>query len=580
MRGSVWLAVTLIAPGAAAQLPVPFPTTPTWESDRPGVSTGGAFADLDRDGAPDLVIANGNDIRRQSVVVYRNAGNGTFPTSPTWSSSDIDYHGHLDVGDVNGDGWPDVVVGVFLGPNLWGDPGRAKLYLNDGAGNLSATPVWTSGDRFMSFSVALGDVDLDGDLDLAVATGEPYYDPPDFDRVYLNRGGTFSAMPDWTSATRTHSMDVGWWDVDRDGDLDLAFAGASGPNRIYFNQGGVLQTTAGWASTDNGGSHNSNTLAFGDVDGDGAPDLAIADNSQLGGGRGTFRVYRNTGTTLTTVPWWESARFANGYTSAVAFHDFDLDGDLDLVAGGWWTPTVWFRNVGGTLPTTPTWQSARTSVVEALFFADVDRDGLRPVAGEVHAATGGRLFRLRQAPVHAVSAVRVDGQPVASGGYAFDPDAGWISFAATPLVDVRIDYVVTDAADLGVSNWDQDKGNYLFRRRPIVDVTQTRPPRVAFRGGEVIAWTDTVESTVAVPVPLAYSTGIRVPQQLGGILAPLYHIPVLYPAATTVALPQSLPLPPVLVPVLFGSYRYEARLIGPDGITVIAEASFPFDLVP
>jgi hypothetical protein len=567
-----------LAASLSAQLAVPFPRTPTWESDRPGVSTGGAFVDLDRDGAMDLVIANGNDIRRQPVVAYRNAGDGTFPAAPTWSSADIDYHGHLDVGDVDGDGWPDLAVAVFLGPSGFGDPGRAKLYLNDGQGNLGATPAWTSADRFMAFRVALGDVDLDGDLDLAVATGEPYYGPADFDRVYLNRGGSFPPTPDWTSATRTVSMDLRFCDVDADGDLDLAFAGAGGANRLHFNQGGVLQAAAAWVSTDNGGRHNSNTLAFGDVDGDGRPDLAVSDNSQLGGGRGTFRVYRNLGTTLGTTPWWESARFANGYTSGCLFLDYDLDGDLDLVGGGWWTPTAVFRNDAGQLGTSPAWQTSGTSVVENLFVADLDRDALRTVAAETFAATGRRLFTLRRGPVQALERVEVDGAVLSPQRFAFHRESGTLSLATAPTAQLRVRYSYSEAPDLGVSNWDQDKGNHLFLRRPVVDLATAPTSSTRLRPGGILAWTDTVESTVAVAEPIAYWTGLELPGGLG--FGTLHLIPVLYPAGLRAPLALSLPLPAALPPVLIGRYEYRARLIDADGVTVIAEQVFPFEILP
>ena len=111
---------------------VPFLQNPDWTStDVSSVSTGGAFADIDNDGWLDFVVANGNDIHRQKVVVYYNNGDGTFPTTPNWQSTDIDYHGHLDIGDVNQDGWLDVAVSVYLGASRFNSPGKVKLYLNN-----------------------------------------------------------------------------------------------------------------------------------------------------------------------------------------------------------------------------------------------------------------------------------------------------------------------------------------------------------------------------------------------------------------------------------------------------------------
>ena len=119
---SLVLASLLCARAALAGMP--FPRVPDWVSnDIRMVSTGGALVDLNRDGWLDLVVANGNDIERQPVTVYYNQGDGTLPERPDWASQSQEYHGHLSVGDVNQDGWPDVAVSVFLGPARFSEPG-------------------------------------------------------------------------------------------------------------------------------------------------------------------------------------------------------------------------------------------------------------------------------------------------------------------------------------------------------------------------------------------------------------------------------------------------------------------------
>ena len=100
----------LLAATAVAQ--TVYNNTPDWTSADTQVGTGGALVDLDRDGWVDLVVANGNDMQEQRGAVYYNQGDGTFPPTPDWQSSDTAYNGHLDVADVNGDGWPDVAVAV------------------------------------------------------------------------------------------------------------------------------------------------------------------------------------------------------------------------------------------------------------------------------------------------------------------------------------------------------------------------------------------------------------------------------------------------------------------------------------
>ncbi len=572
------LAILVLATGVIGQVSIPFERNPDHETDRSGVTTGGAFADLNRDGWPDLVVANGNDMRRQRVAVYTNLGDGRLPVNPTWQSADIDYHGHLDVGDVDGDGWPDLVVAVFLGPNGFGDRGAVKLYRNDGQGQLGARPAWTSSDRFFSFSCALGDVDGDGDLDLAVATGEPYQDPPDYDRVYTNTGGNFSPLPTWTSATVTHTMDVAFADADGDGWLDLGFAGAAGPNYYYRNLAGTLPTAATWTSSDGGSRHNGNTCAFADVDADGRLDLTVSDNSQLGG-RGTFRVYRNLGSSFSATPWWESQRFHNGYSSALAWCDFDRDGDHDLFGGGWWTQTAIYSNQSGALPTGPVWETSGTSVVEALFFADVNRDGLRTVTGEAKITGGGRrLFGFDHGPVQSLQRVVADGVSVAPNNYAFHRDGAWICLANVPAQSLVLDYTYSEAADLGVTNWDTSRGNYLYYRRPLVDHSLTPPTQVNYRGGEVVRWTETLENTAANPQAMTYHSVFDLPNGLGTL--PFVLGSATLPGAfATGPFQQSLAIPLGLPPVLLGTFRYRVESLGPDG-TVMASGTFAFTVVP
>jgi hypothetical protein len=279
---------------------VPFNQNPNWIStDVLSVSTGGAYADINKDGWLDFVVANGNDISIQKLVVYYNNGNGTFPTTPNWQATDSDYHGHLDVGDVNNDGWPDVAVSVYIGTGGFTTPGKVKLYLNNN-GTLSSNPDWVSGDLLYTFSCAFGDADGDGDLDLAVAGGESYYNNPEQPRIYYNTGGILESLPSWKATSSQYSYDVNWADFNNDGDLDLVFAGESSPNRIFENNNGTISTAPIWQSTD--ASQYANSLFIGDVNDDGFLDLAISDNSQLGGS-GKFKIYLNNNGTLNTTPF-------------------------------------------------------------------------------------------------------------------------------------------------------------------------------------------------------------------------------------------------------------------------------------
>ncbi|MEZ4647704.1 MAG: FG-GAP-like repeat-containing protein [Candidatus Eisenbacteria bacterium] len=423
-------------------------------------ATGGLFVDLDADGWIDMVTANGNDIGRQKVTVYRHDGT-SIPTTPTWQSTDIDYNGHLDVGDVDGDGISDLVVSVYIGPAGFSQPGNVKLYLGAGDGTFTSSPVWVS-DPFYTFSCALGDADGDGDLDLAVACGDDYENNAERQRIFFNVDGSFAAVTPWQSDDVAYALDVVWEDVDLDGDLDVVFCGSSSPLRIYENhqtEGGGISTSATWQNTDL--PELGNTAAMGDWNGDGFPELAVADNNQLGGA-GKFKVYENAGGTLPTTPTWTSA--TGGYGSHVSWVDIDTDGDLDLAAGIWFGQARIFENLGGTLTTTPVWLSDLNVVTENMFWGDVDNDGLRH-DGVAHGTGDGlrTFFRTGQTPVRSIDAVSVGGSPVGPDAYCEHLSNGWISFANPPAPgdEVQIEYSYSVDLDLGITTWDSSIGNLI-----------------------------------------------------------------------------------------------------------------------
>jgi len=438
---------------------VPFNQNPNWIStDVSSVSTGGAFADIDQDGWLDFIVANGNDISIQRVVVYYNNGDGTFPTTPNWQAADIDYHGHLDVGDVNGDGWPDVAVSVYIGTGGFTTPGKVKLYLNNN-GTLSSNPDWISADLYYTFSCAFGDADCDGDLDLAVAGGEAYYSNPAQPRIYYNIGGILETLPSWKGTASIYSYDVNWADFDNDGDLDVVFAGESNPNYIFENYEDSISVTPTWQSTD--ASQYANSLFVGDVNSDGFLDLAISDNNQLGG-TGKFKIYLNNIGTLNTTPFWTSS--FSGYGSGINLADIDNDLDLDLITGGWWQPVRIYLNNNGTFTTTQQYTSTSTSVVEVIVMGDVDKDAIQDVQENFISDSTKKLFYLSRTPLQQIKRVIVDADTLSYNQYCYDLENGWVMLAAQPDsgISVTVEADVSWNIDMGITNWDQNKGNYLF----------------------------------------------------------------------------------------------------------------------
>jgi hypothetical protein len=439
-----------------ATLSILLSPSPTWTSgDAWRVSTGGALADIDGDLDLDFVVSNGNDISEDPQVVYKNLGAG-LELMPSWVSADNQYSGHCAVGDVTGDGAPELVVANYGGGGIPFDPERLILYRNLGT-DFETLASWQSIDLDNSFSLALGDVDLDADLDLAVANGEAYSNRPADNELYLNLGGMLDTAAGWHSTEVESSYDVAWADVDRDGDLDLATINAEDPVRLYDNQAGVLGTTAIWSSTI---AENGNSLAFADVNGDGYLDLAVATNRQ-GTGVGYFHVFMNQSGVLETSPSWTST-VGMVYGSAVAFADLDADGDEDLLAGSWWGQLLVFENQGGTLTTGAVYVSSTSSVIEAIVPGDLDGDGLLPWSDSLPGDGARRLFYVSRRPIQQLTEVRADGVPLGPGDFAVDLDAGWISLAVAPQTGLAVDYVVSDDLDVAVTNWDSSRGNYVF----------------------------------------------------------------------------------------------------------------------
>jgi hypothetical protein len=448
---------------------IPYNTTPTWISTNfPKTSTGCGWADINNDGWLDLVVANGNDMNRQNVTVYFNNA-GAISTTPGWTSSDIDYHGHLSLGDINNDGWIDVAVSVYLGPAGFNEKGKVKIYLNNN-GTLSSNPSWVSADSMYTFSCALGDADNDGYLDLAVACGESYNYKIDQMRIYKNVNGVMQTTPYWKSTNLSYGMDVDWADINKDGKLDLIFVCERRPAMAYLNYGDSIGHTPYWTST--GADTCSNSLFLADVNNDGNIDLAVADNNQLGS-TGKFKIYLNTGTTFNTTPFWTSS--FSGYGSGIILADVDFDGWKDLITGGWWKPCYVYKNTNGTFQSTPQWTSSTSSVVEAIKCADYNNDGLDTLTSNFTGNGTKKLYYLNRSPLQKIVSVKFGTTVIPQSDYCYNLENGWLVFKNTPpnFAAISIKYIASHSLDFAVSNWDNTGvGNYIFKNTGTIGINK------------------------------------------------------------------------------------------------------------
>jgi formylglycine-generating enzyme required for sulfatase activity len=268
--------------------------------------------------------------------------------SAAWASEERSMSFALAWGDVDGDGDLDLAVG---------NRGYAvRVYGNDG-GTLAPGAVWSSSEVAQTHSVAWGDVDSDGDLDLAVGNdGAP-------NRLYRNDGGTLGAEAVWSSAESADTYSVAWGDVNGDGDLDLAVGNhGRAPNRLHENDGGTLLPSATWSSSETG---QTRSVAWGDVDGDGDLDLAVANDND------SNLVHRNDDGSLGTAALWRSSEVDN--TTSQAWGDFNADGNFDLAVGNWDAQSRIYYSHGDTLALT--WNAAAADPTHAVAWGDVDGDG-------------------------------------------------------------------------------------------------------------------------------------------------------------------------------------------------------------
>ncbi|MFZ0391455.1 MAG: FG-GAP-like repeat-containing protein, partial [Calditrichia bacterium] len=330
-----------------------------------------------------------------------------------------------------------------------------------------------SADDMFTFSCALGDADGDGDLDLLAACGEPYSNVLDAIRIYYNEGGILDTLPGWISQTQFAALDADFADMDRNGYLDVIVASHHQPNAVFLaDSAGQISEQPSWQSQDSDKYANSLTTAL--VDNNPFLDLMVSDNSQLGG-IGKFKAYFFADSMLTDgLPAWMS--YSGGYGSAVLAEDVNNDGETDLLAGRWWGAVRLYSGTDTSFNEIPDWQSNTSSVVEAFALRDLDQDGLRTtLLDSTISADSLHLLYLPDQRLERIVEVRVNQQILQPGAdFTSVPAANWISFRQ-PLLSgdqLQIHYLYSVDRDLVVTNWGPGEGNFIF-------YNQTNPVSIA-----------------------------------------------------------------------------------------------------
>jgi hypothetical protein len=294
------------------------------------------------------------------ISVLLGNGGGTFTAAPSPSA---DSPGAIAVGDFNGDGIPDLAVAPAF------DEGTSEVLLGNGDGTFTNAGGILENDNntVTSNAIAAEDFNGDGKLDL-VETCSGNEAPCNNLLLILsgNGDGTFTQFSETPLPfAGSQSMAVGDFNGDGQPDVAVTNSGANGVNVFLDNEGG-LSFVYTMPATGAGPS----SIAAADFNGDGKLDLAVANSGSnnvtilLGNGDGTFTAAASPATGMAP--------------NSLAVGDFNGDGvpDLAVANSGSSNVAILLGNGDGTFKaaTSPAADTGSTSVTAADFNGDGKED--------------------------------------------------------------------------------------------------------------------------------------------------------------------------------------------------------------
>ncbi len=344
---------------------------PDWtaEGDQTSAQFGysvSSAGDVNGDGFADVLVGaifyDNGQIDEGRAYLYYGSASG-LSTAPDWTAEGDQAYAHLGpvgaAGDVNGDGFDDVIVGAAEYDHGQTDEGRAFVYYGSASG-LSPTPNWTaeSDQAYASFGIlasTAGDVNADGYADVVIAAR--FYDNGQIDegRVYVYHGSAsgLSATPNWTAEGNQISANFGELvstagDVNGDGYADLILGAYlydngqtdEGQAYLYYGSATGLSATPDWMAEGNqAGAYFGYVGSAGDVNADGYADVVIGawgyDNGQADEGRAFL--YHGSASGLSAAPDWtaESNQVSANFGNSVGTTTGDVNGDgySDVLVG-------------------------------------------------------------------------------------------------------------------------------------------------------------------------------------------------------------------------------------------------------
>jgi hypothetical protein len=386
-----------------------------------------AVGDFNGDGIPDFVVANYGD---GTVSVLLGKGDGTFTPAPN-SPFAVTYDAlSIVVADFNGDGKLDVAMenGYYNGV--------VSIFLGNGDGTFTSaanSPITVGGPFIQPGAVVAGDFNGDGIPDLVATNAQYVPNIPSTMTVLLGKGdGTFTPAPNSSVSVGSAPISIAAGDFNGDGVPDLAMVDFYGNTEIILLGTGNGTFTAAKNSPIAVGTEPAG-VAIGGFNGDGILDLAVANCAYTIGSPGSVTVLLGNGDG-TFTPAANSPVTVGANPRSLAVGDFNRDGNLDLAVANQNDDTVTILLGSGNGQFAPAAASPLMvgDFPQSTAVADFNGDGISDIAVVNYGTSNTTVFlsQLTQTAAATVSGISAlgSGPHLVEASYAGGADyAGSIS---------------------------------------------------------------------------------------------------------------------------------------------------------